>query len=111
MVRTLRIITGVVGALSLAYLGIAGIIAAREKELRVSCKNRLRAIGVGLWNYQDVHKKLPPGALPNDKLPPEKRLSWYVVLAPYLEGKHPAGRIDKSLSWETENNLRVVPGR
>ncbi|MCY2966609.1 MAG: DUF1559 domain-containing protein [Planctomycetota bacterium] len=47
----------------LIALLLPAIASARESARRNSCRNNLRQIGLALQNYQDAHRRLPPGTV------------------------------------------------
>ncbi len=65
-------------------------IAARWSDLdqaerdRIAMRN-LHGLVRAMHKYHDVHGTLPPSEIPNSNLPPEKRLSGFVLLLPYLD--------------------------
>lgn len=68
----------------------------------------LRALAVAVHLYADEHDgQLPPPAVPNAALPPEKRLSGLVLLLPYL-GKRPSYL--NAEEWR-KSGLNVVGGQ
>jgi hypothetical protein len=85
-------------------------------------QNNLRLIGLALHDYSDTHNSLPAGALANEKLVPEQRLSWIVAILPFLEEGEPPQKvykpvyeaIDQTKSWDAEENRAaartVLPG-
>jgi prepilin-type processing-associated H-X9-DG protein len=75
---------------------------AREAGIRAQCQNNLNALGLGMKNYPDVLNRLPPGTVPNQALPPEKRLSWLVDNFDFFAGM--ALRIDRQKGWEAPEN-------
>lgn len=105
---------------------LAWVARDRESANRLRCQDNLRQVGwFALWNYTDrpavfpgkerpqqlggitphAAAQFPPGTVANAALPPEKRLSFYVVLLPYYsqEGKVPP--FDLKSAWD------VLPNR
>jgi prepilin-type processing-associated H-X9-DG protein len=76
----------------------------REAAVRIQCGNNLKQVCLAVQNYHDTFGKYPQGTIPSAVLPPEKRLSWFVSLIPFLE--FPDGRIspDKDRAWDAGNN-------
>ena len=84
----------------LVVIAIVGILIAmllpavqqvREAARNVTCKNKLRQIGLATLNFESVHEALPPARLfPKlDALPPmdkgRSQPSWLVRILPYVE--------------------------
>ncbi|MCI0740677.1 MAG: DUF1559 domain-containing protein [Gemmataceae bacterium] len=51
----------------------------REAAARAQCQNHLKQIGLGIHNYHDVNKSLPPDRIANDWI------TWAVVILPFVE--------------------------
>jgi prepilin-type processing-associated H-X9-DG protein len=77
----------------LVALLLPAIQAAREAARRAQCSNNLRQLGVGLHNFHDTHKVLPPGLYNriNDwtTAPPVgtalDRNGWFPHVLPFIE--------------------------
>jgi prepilin-type processing-associated H-X9-DG protein len=106
----------VLGGLGIAatVLGLLVVVLVdwHVRAQRVECLNNLRQIGSAAQAYHNDHQSFPPGTLSNADLPPERRLSWFVALPPYLQEKGPAidklreldGKIDLSRAWDDPAN-------
>ena len=78
----LLVVIAIIGIL--VALLLPAIQAAREASRRSSCLNNLKQIGIAVHNFEDVHNKLPPGAIwSNDG--GKKGGSIFVHLLPFLE--------------------------
>jgi len=97
-----------VGAVPGVAVGVALLLPAvqqaREAARRTQSKNNLKQIGLAMHNYHDVYNAFPQGAHPNDKLAPEKRLSWLAAILPYVEQNALYQSIDFKKSWDDDAN-------
>lgn len=101
----LLVVIAIIGVL--VALLLPAVQAARESARRATCINNLKQIGLAVWNYEDSHKRLPPGAVwqPSKNV---TRGSVYVYLLPYLEQGTVYDRID--LKDKNVEKQRLVPG-
>lgn len=83
---------------------IPAIAKVRETSDRTSCFNHLQAIGLSLKSYHEVHRFYPFAAIPAPSLPPEKRWSWLMSLAPFFEATNFYVRMEGEKGWEAEEN-------
>jgi prepilin-type N-terminal cleavage/methylation domain-containing protein len=51
----------------LVALLLPAVQQAREAARRAQCKNNLKQIGIGIANYEETHKVLPPGQIHNGR--------------------------------------------
>ena len=85
----LLVVIAIIGVL-IALL-LPAVQAARESARATRCKNNLRQISLGVMNFHDTNKLLPPGRLaPRYWDPPPfkcggKEATWVVHILPYLE--------------------------
>jgi len=89
------IVLGIIGLVSLILVRVA------ETSRRAACANNLRELGLAVARYHDHENRFPPATVPSSaglagfapwRAPAyAERLSWVVVLLPYLEGPE-AGR-------------------
>jgi prepilin-type processing-associated H-X9-DG protein len=88
----IQLLVGVLIAVILAGLGIAGLVRERELAARTRCRDNMRQIGLSLDCYYDACGGVYPSGTVTIKrhqwgknLPPEQRLSWAIILHPYLD--------------------------
>ncbi|QDT56371.1 hypothetical protein Pan44_44250 [Caulifigura coniformis] len=91
-----------------AALVLPAVQQAREAARRTQSKNNLKQILLALHNYYDTHNALPPGAVPVAGLKPEERLSWQVMMLPYLEQAALYNQLDVKAGWNQGANEAVV---
>jgi len=72
--------------LLLLGLAAAGITQLRAVSARAECTNNLRQIGVAVRLYRDHNDKYyPTAAVSPSELPPDKRLSFFAMILPFVE--------------------------
>jgi prepilin-type processing-associated H-X9-DG protein len=49
------------------------------------CISNIRQLGLGIFGYTNLEGRLPPGTIPNDDLPLDRRLGWGVTILPYID--------------------------
>ena len=105
------IIVGVVGGVAilscLLFIGVwfyfqsvgAGQFRefAEEVEARSDPEANLRHLGLGLHNYHDVHRTLPPGGIYGED--GTAYHSWQYCLLPYVDAAFIYNHIDRDLPW------------
>src|SRR4051812_47206909 len=93
-------------AAGLLLVGLVFMIQAAQKAAdQTTCESRIRMIGLALNNYSSARGTFPPATIPNEHLPPWKRLSWTVSILTFWDI---GGQwlIDESKAWdEGENRL------
>jgi prepilin-type N-terminal cleavage/methylation domain-containing protein len=112
----LLVVIAIIGIL-IALL-LPAVQAARESARRTQCLNNLKQIGLGLQNFHDVRKFLPPGGINTTfsgaqnahkklDLPTGFTHGWAVFLLPYMEqdGLYDQYRFD--LNWTDAANAPV----
>jgi prepilin-type processing-associated H-X9-DG protein len=67
----------------LVGLTLAAVQHVRAAAARADCQNRVRQLAVGLHQYHDAHRVLPPGLRTRDD--PHLYMTWLARLLPYLE--------------------------
>jgi prepilin-type N-terminal cleavage/methylation domain-containing protein/prepilin-type processing-associated H-X9-DG protein len=76
----LLVVIAIIGVL-IALL-LPAVQAAREAARRTQCANNLKQFGLGIHNYHDTFKVLPPAATAWDTPP---KVSWLVRILPFTE--------------------------
>jgi hypothetical protein len=95
-----------------AFVLFPAIGRVRAEANRISCANNTYRLGLCLANYADTHGEFPSATLLNAELPPERRLSWYVPLLPYLEQTDSLlPQFDVTVAADHPRNSTVVANR
>ncbi len=81
----------------LVALLLPAVQAAREAARRMSCSNNLKQVTLGLHNYHDTNRSLPP--LYIGPAQAEGALSWTVHLLPFVEQQHLFDKFEKMPHW------------
>jgi hypothetical protein len=85
------------------------VVRLRDTSARMDCANNLKQIVLAVHNYQDTYGWFPRGTHPSPSLPPEKRLSWFVEIAPFVEADNVPWWSHENESWDSPGNcfLRI----
>lgn len=90
--------------LVVGWLLVTAVARVREAADQTQCTNNLRQIGLALLDYNSAYQHFPRAAEPSADLPPERRLSWLISIAPYYEATDLYVRMDKKKGWDAEEN-------
>jgi prepilin-type processing-associated H-X9-DG protein len=105
--RTLtRFVVVLLFGFCLIVLLLPAVASEREPARRSQCKNNLRQIGLGLFNYQAAHGRLPPVRQCDRQGQPQ--LSWRVVVLPFVEQDALFQQFNCSEPWDGPNNRKLA---
>jgi prepilin-type N-terminal cleavage/methylation domain-containing protein/prepilin-type processing-associated H-X9-DG protein len=90
----LLVVIAIIGVLT--GLLLPAVQAARETARRMQCANNLKQIGLGMHNFVDARKGLPPGYLTG-----LSHVTWAVLIMPYLEEGNLYARADAAAQYHT----------
>ena len=79
----LLVVIAIIGVL-IALL-LPAVQAAREAARRIQCANNLKQFGLGIHNYHDTFKQIPPAANGNWGYNQRPHISWMVRVLPFTE--------------------------
>lgn len=104
----LLVVLAIIGLL--IGLLLPAVQSARHSSRRVQCLNQLRQIGLGLANYESVHRRFPKGgsgvvSLTNPAALARTQLSWGAAILPFIEQSAIYDMIDQRLPFIHPENL------
>jgi prepilin-type N-terminal cleavage/methylation domain-containing protein len=111
----LLVVIAIIGIL--VALLLPAVQAAREASRRANCANNLKNLALGLHNFHDTNKKLPPGAqhdvfkYPVDPMNPTatiKGTSWIVFTLPFIEQEQLYQKYRFDLAYDNALNGGVL---
>jgi hypothetical protein len=91
-------------------LALSALPKIRASAARTQCQNNLKQIGMALENSYDCYGSYPSATIPNENLPVEKRLSWLVAVAAFMEQEQAYVGIDHTKAWDHERNRVPATG-
>jgi prepilin-type processing-associated H-X9-DG protein len=98
-VRSMMVFVALAAALSGGTLFLQRSSEAAQRD---KCRTNLLLIGLGLQNYTSTFGSYPAGTVANDRLPPQKRLSWLTIAWSYIEQLF--WLFNQSEPWDSETN-------
>lgn len=89
----------------LVALLLPAVSTPRGVGRRMSCKNKMKQLGLALHNYHDVYGSFPPAAVHNtDGVAIH---SWRVLLLPFLEQQKLYDQYDFDEPWNGPHNITL----
>src|ERR1043165_283842 len=101
----------ILGVASIAGLLIIGIRHSNESVGRIRCANNLQQLAKSINVFQSFEGVYPNAIVskPTNALPPEKQLSWYVRIDPYVWARmDPKWIYNREKPWDDPVNAYVV---
>ena len=92
----LLVVIAIIGVL--VALLLPAVQAARESARRTQCSNNLKQIGLAIHGFHDANGYLPPNRFNS------RRLTWCVVVLPYLEQNQLFQQFDTKLEYGLQPN-------
>jgi hypothetical protein len=94
-----------------AGLLLPAVHKTREAAARMTCHSHFKGLALALHNYADQHGPFPAGTVPNTALPPDQRLSWWVLVLPYFEEEKVFKQFDLTRGPSDPINLAPASNR
>lgn len=94
--------------LQLSSVAVPAIRSARGAARRTQGQNNLKQIALALHNYHAVHKKFPPAYSMGKDGGGKQRVSWRVLILPYLDQTELYDSYNFDERWDSDHNKKVT---
>lgn len=92
----------------LVGLLLPAVCKVRKAAARAKCANNMKQLGIAAHTYRDATGHFPPGTVEGTALPPDYRLSVYVVLLPYTEAQQVYAKLALTHDWNAPANVEAL---
>jgi hypothetical protein len=113
MPRQLRyaVVVGVILVLAAGLLAPA-VVRVREAASRTTCQCHIGCLAHAIHSYSASNTdRLPAGTITYPDLPPERRLSWYVPVFPFIEESQVYKQFDQTAAADDDRNRDATSHR
>ncbi len=107
-IRKLMLAIAVLAVLLGGYIELERMNERPGCGFRTQCASNMRNVVLAVLGYANDKNVLPSGTWANPSLSPERRLSWYAAVLPYLDNQELFDAIDKGQSWYGAPNVQVA---
>jgi len=101
------VVVGILGVV--ACFGVVGMVNVRMAAQKARCASNLKQLALAVSNYHGQELYYPPATVSSREISPQKRLSWYVLLHPYIEAG-PRLLLDPGEPWDSPKNYPPYEG-
>lgn len=91
--------------------GTVGVFAFRQAAGKNAAANNLKQIALGMHNYNDTYKRLPPAPGMDLQEAAQQKLSWRVALLPFIEEGPLYTRFNLKQAWDQQPNNTLLQPR
>lgn len=108
----LLVVIAIIGIL--VGLLLPAVQAAREAARKVSCKNNLRQIGLGIHNYESAHRCFPTGCIEWRGFggrASRLQFAWSALMLPFIEQQNLHSQIDFRFPFDAPINAEAAKTR
>ena len=104
----LLVVIAIIG--TLVGLLLPAVQAARESARRSQCSNNMKQVALGLQNYHDANRVLPPSAT-NSAVDTQGRVgwSWMLFVLPYIEQTQLFNACMNQVTWRMQQPSWMDP--
>jgi hypothetical protein len=72
------------------------------------CISNQKQIALAIHNYHDVHGRYPPAVFPHQSVSVERRMSWFVMILPFIEQESLFKHLQTANEWSEEPNSSLT---
>jgi len=102
-----------IAGLAVAFAIMAWLVRQFEYPRRMEgslgkCASNMHYVALALVGYCTNNGAFPSGTWPHPSLPPERRLSWYASIMPFLDEQELYNVLEKTEPWDAVLNQKVA---
>jgi hypothetical protein len=105
LVSVLVILTIIVVLIGLLLPAVGQV---RHAAARARCANSLKQLWIAVVNKCDTDGHFGPGTAPGTTFPPDRRMSFYPILLPYLECQSVYTKLAPAQEWDSPANVTAA---